>query len=67
MRTRSQKEAMMNTLLTRWLHEEEGQDLTEYALLIGLIVILAVAAVSLIGETISEMFVTISSTLDSVL
>ena len=36
-----------------WLRREEGQDLSEYALLLFLIVIAAVAAVTLLGSTIS--------------
>jgi Flp pilus assembly pilin Flp len=47
-----------------WLRREEGQDLTEYALLIGLIVILAIAAITLMGTAISEVLSTIASALD---
>jgi len=46
---------------------EDGQDLTEYALIIGLVVILAVGAVSLMGETIVDVLSGISSTLNAVL
>ena len=53
--------------LWSWLCREEGQDLTEYALLIGLIVILAVGAITLMGENISEILSSIASTLDTVL
>jgi len=53
--------------LTSWLRREEGQDLTEYALLIGLIVILAIGAITLMGESISTVLSNIASTLDSVL
>ena len=49
------------------LRREEGQDLTEYALLIGLIVILAVGAITVMGTSISEILSSIASTLDSVL
>ena len=49
------------------LRQEEGQDLTEYALLIGLIVILAVGAITVMGTSISEILSSIASTLDSVL
>jgi pilus assembly protein Flp/PilA len=38
-----------------WLRREEGQDLAEYALLIGLIAIAVVAAVTLLGEQISTV------------
>ncbi len=53
--------------LTELLRREEGQDLTEYALLIGLIVILAVGAITLMGSSISDILSSIASTLDTVL
>jgi pilus assembly protein Flp/PilA len=49
------------------LRREEGQDLTEYALLIGLIVILAVGAITLMGTSISDILSSIAATLDSAL
>jgi Flp pilus assembly pilin Flp len=49
--------------LTSWLRRDEGQDLTEYALLIALIVILAIAAIALLGQSISEVLSHIASTL----
>jgi len=49
------------------LRREEGQDLTEYALLIALIVILAIAAIALLGQSISEVLSTIASALQSAL
>jgi Flp pilus assembly pilin Flp len=48
-----------------WLRREEGQDLTEYALLIALIVIIAIVAIALLGENISTVLSEIASTLDS--
>jgi len=54
-------------LWLKWLRREEGQDLTEYALLIGLIVILAVGAITIMGSSISDILSSIASTLDSVL
>jgi Flp pilus assembly pilin Flp len=50
-----------------WLRREEGQDLTEYALLIGLIVILAVAAITLMGTSIRNILSSIASSLAQVL
>ena len=35
---------------------EEGQDLAEYALLIGLIALIVILAVTLLGEQISSVF-----------
>ncbi len=58
---------MLWSTLWSWLRREEGQDLTEYALIIGLIVVLAVAAVTLMGQSISSILSSIASTLDSVI
>lgn len=38
--------------IREWLRRQEGQDLTEYALIIGLIVLLAVGAITLMGTSI---------------
>jgi Flp pilus assembly pilin Flp len=46
-----------------FLSGEEGQDLTEYALLIGLIVILAVAAITLMGTSIRSILSAIAEAL----
>ena len=46
-----------------WLRREEGQDLTEYALLLALIVILAIAAVMFLGEQISTVLSTVAEAL----
>jgi Flp pilus assembly pilin Flp len=53
--------------IRNWLRRQEGQDLTEYALLIGLIVIVAVVAVALLGDSISALLGGVASALDSVL
>ena len=53
---------MLSTLCS-WFRREEGQDLTEYALIIALIVIVAVAAVTLLGSRISTLFATVASSL----
>ena len=38
------------------LHRDEGQDLAEYALLIGLIALVVMVAVILLGENLSTLF-----------
>jgi pilus assembly protein Flp/PilA len=38
------------------LRQDEGQDLIEYALLAGLISIVAIAAMTVVGTTINTMF-----------
>jgi pilus assembly protein Flp/PilA len=40
---------------------EKGQDLAEYALLIGLIALVVILAVTILGTNISEVFSTIAS------
>jgi pilus assembly protein Flp/PilA len=42
--------------LQRLISDDEGQDLIEYALLAGLISIVAIAAVTAVGTTINTMF-----------
>jgi pilus assembly protein Flp/PilA len=46
----------MKTTLKRLWNEEEGQDLTEYALLMVLIALVAVASMKTLGTTISNVF-----------
>ena len=43
-------------LLQRLWKEESGQGLVEYGLLIVLIIVVAVAALSLFGDQLSELF-----------
>lgn len=46
----------MKTLLTRLWKEEEGQDLTEYALLLVLLSLAAVASLSTLANAINNTF-----------
>jgi len=46
----------MNATLKRLWKEEEGQDLTEYALLMVLISLVAVASMQTLGTTVSNVF-----------
>jgi len=43
-------------LIRRFVREEEGQGLVEYALIIGLIAIVAIAALTVSGGSISKIF-----------
>lgn len=43
-------------VLRRWWHDDSAQDLIEYALLIGLVALVAVSAVTQVGETIVGVF-----------
>ena len=51
-------------MITRFIREEEGQGLVEYALIIGLIAVVAIAALTASGGSISSIFGTISSKLN---
>ena len=46
----------MKNLLNRLCKEEEGQDLTEYALLMVLIALVAIASMKTLGTTVSNVF-----------
>jgi Flp pilus assembly pilin Flp len=55
----------MNTLFNRLWKDQEGQDLTEYALLLVLIALGAIAVMSTLGSQINIVFSAASSTLTS--
>jgi Flp pilus assembly pilin Flp len=49
------------TKLTSWIQEEKGASMVEYALLVVLIAIVALVAVQLAGEEVSNTFSEIGS------
>jgi len=54
------------TKLTTWLHRDErGASMVEYALLVVLIAIIALVAISIAGEEVSETFSDIASGLSA--
>jgi pilus assembly protein Flp/PilA len=53
------------TRLRSFARNEEGQDLIEYALLVGLISLVAVAAVGLAGGSVNTIFTNIQTKLAS--
>jgi pilus assembly protein Flp/PilA len=55
----------MLTAATRWLRDDEGQDLIEYALLAALIALAAVVAMQATGTSINGVFNSISGQLTS--
>jgi len=55
----------MDATLKRLWKEEEGQDLTEYALLMVLIALVAVASMQTLGTTISNVFSNATTVLTS--
>ena len=46
---------MKNLLMKLW-REEEGQDLTEYALLIVLVGLVAITSMTTLGKAVSDVF-----------
>jgi len=51
----------MKALLKRFVREEEGQDLIEYALLAGFISLVAVAAITQVGVGVNGVYNNINS------
>ncbi len=50
-------------LITRFVREEEGQGLVEYALIIALIAIVAIVGLGLAGTKVNDMFTGIAGKL----
>jgi len=44
-----------------WLQSDDGQGLTEYALLITFVVLIVMASVALLGDTVSQFYSKIAS------
>jgi Flp pilus assembly pilin Flp len=55
-RPRSERAKVMNSLLTKLWKEQEGQDLTEYALLLTLIALACIAAMNGLAAAICTVF-----------
>ena len=51
------------TFIKNFIREEDGQDLVEYALLLGFIAIIAVAAVTTLGLKVNSYFTKIGTKL----
>lgn len=49
--------------LRNWFYREEGQGLTEYALLLALIVVIVVAAVAVLGDSIDDLMASVTAAL----
>jgi Flp pilus assembly pilin Flp len=47
--------------ILNWLNSDEGQDLAEYALLLGLIAVVVMVAVIALGEGIRSFFQTLAT------
>jgi pilus assembly protein Flp/PilA len=62
-RGKSQHGANMTSILKRLWKEDQGQDLTEYALLIVLVALVAIASMTSLGSSISDVFVNATANL----
>lgn len=52
------------TKVTSWMTEEKGASMVEYALLVVLIAIIALVAIRIAGQEVSEVFDEIAQELD---
>jgi pilus assembly protein Flp/PilA len=55
--------AVMKRLLSRLVREEDGQDLIEYGLLVGVITIGAIVAIAAISPTVAGYFASLNAAL----
>ena len=53
----------MKSLVVRFVREEEGQDLIEYGLLIGIITVGCIVAIKAIGPKVAGYFTTLNNDL----
>jgi len=51
----------MKNLFNRFVREDAGQDLIEYALLVGLIALVCVVAITAAGAKVNTLFNTVTS------
>jgi pilus assembly protein Flp/PilA len=56
----------MKTLLLRLWKEQDGQDLTEYALLLALVALGAIAAMNILGTAINNAFTTAAGKINTI-
>jgi len=56
----------MKALFKRFVREEEGQDLIEYALLAGFISLVAIAAITALGTGLNSVYGNINTTVTNI-
>jgi pilus assembly protein Flp/PilA len=56
-----QQESYMKNLFNRFVREEQGQDLIEYALLAGLISLASIVGITAVGTALSNKFTTVGT------
>ena len=55
---------IVQSIVRNFRRNEEGQDLLEYALLVALIALVAVAAITLTGTNVNQIFTNIAAALN---
>ena len=53
----------MKALVKRFLKDEQGLELSEYAIMAGLIILIAVVTIGLVGGHINNIFINLSGQL----
>lgn len=53
-------------MVKRLIHEEGGQTLLEYGLLVSLITLICIAILTLLGERVRDLFVTVTNAIRTV-
>jgi pilus assembly protein Flp/PilA len=56
----------MKTVLNRFIHEEEGANLVEYALLTGLVALAAITTLGGIATSVQSVYTKIKASIDKV-
>ncbi len=55
----------MQNLITRFVHEEEGQDLIEYALIATFVSLVAAAGAQALGTSLNEWYGAVAGKVDT--
>lgn len=55
----------MSSFLRRLWHDEEGQDIAEYAVMLAVILVIVVGTVRLIGSNANNVFSTVASSISN--
>tara|TARA_B100001013_G_scaffold309230_1_gene213515 strand:+ start:300 stop:473 length:174 start_codon:yes stop_codon:yes gene_type:complete len=55
----------MLEIIKKFVREEEGQDLVEYALLLAFLALAAITALPTLGDTVNNLFSQSASTLEA--
>jgi len=55
----------MDSFLRRLWHDEEGQDIAEYAVMLAVILVIVVGTVRLIGSNANNVFSSVASSINN--